>query len=247
MACNCNPYILSNSNGCLTVTDEATGTIVLKGNISCARPSSDGQSVLVDFQGGKSKRFHKDCLVGGDSISDNDFTMLFCPCSDLDPPFEFVSVSHFDLCLNGSIVKFEACKDETGVTVYTGSDGSAFGSYAEIFAAGYTTECVEKEYLCTEVVYPISNDEVVTYQNLLDYANNNASFDDGSTGAEGINFVMFGNAFGLLYTYNGTTKNLTGSQYFGSPTDYNPVSLDLEIVGGGKGENQITYNVYKCI
>ena len=59
--------------------------------------------------------------------------------------------------------------------------------------------------------------ETDSVKGIVDYFNDNSTFDDGSDGAEGINYIQFANLNkdGLTYQYNGTNGTLKGSLNFG--------------------------------
>lgn len=169
-----------------------------------------------------------------------------CSAKATDEEIEQVSISHFCMCKDGVNVLFEACKDEEGLTSYINTEGETFASLAEIVSNGYSKECQEKQYDCTEMIYPLSEGETVTYSELLAHFETNGTFDDGSKGADGISYVIFGNLNGADFTYNGTDGTVYGTEFFGDSNVFNPISTDFSVTSL-KGNTKISYTVYKCI
>ena len=215
----CEPYSITNEGGCITIRNE-DGKIIFQGIISCINPSADCESVLISFQGSKTpRRYNKECLIGGDDLSEEEFISLFdvCPPVDEDPEYEAVSGWVFERCKDGVKHQIQGCKDENREFTYVVDDGTIFTDFLAIKAAGYLVECIEKQYDCSEVILTVPEGETYTYEDLLDYFNDNSTFDDGSAGAEGINYIQFANLNkdGLTYQYNGTNGILKGSLNFG--------------------------------
>lgn len=233
---NCNIFL---DNGCsktayslvsvlkssLVLYNQALGTKTIGINDVCNAEYLTTASLLEDFE---------DCLGDDTPI-------------EIDMP-NHEAASHFELCLNGAKVLFELCKKEDGDRVYQGSNGSSFTNYADIFAAGYTVECVEQVCDCTEVNYTLTEGSTVNYTQLLAHFESTAAFDDGSKGAMDISFVEFGNLAkgGITYTYNGNTQtDFTGSTHYGDDDHFNPISKDF-IITSNRGETKIVFTVYKC-
>lgn len=172
-----------------------------------------------------------------------------CKSVDLYPEFEYVGITTTVYCrlLDSKKVIIRTCKLENGDIEITDTDNGTSLTDA-ILASDYDAECALQVCVCTEVEYELNEGQAVTYAELLSHFEATGTFDDGSKGAEGINYVMFGNVLksGLDFTYNGTSRNnFLGTKYYGLSNSNNPISNDLSITSNS-GITTVTFEVYKC-
>ena len=160
------------------------------------------------------------------------------------PDFVGVTVAKYCRLSDNKMVNVLFCKLEDGSLEIKDTDSNVSLTEADL-SSQYEAECPELVCVCSESHHTMEEGQTIDYSGLLALFNSVSTFDDGTTGATGINFVKFG-SFGLLsFNYNGSVKNdVQGSFSFGGE-GYNDISNDLSITSV-KGSTTITFTAYKC-
>lgn len=145
------------------------------------------------------------------------------------------SINHFDLCLNGEKVKFEACKDNDGVTMYKSSNGETFTTYESIFDAGYTVDCEELS------VQEFENNADFT-DTLIDHAFIISRSPVGATGIDVMVIVPKGDGVTIDLPPNTGAKIEAGRVYALGEDDDKPIRNDFIINNPNNVEINIVWD-----